>query len=71
MGFEAVAYARSTILEDCIKDIGEAFSTPPATKNAGGFANPPIEKEPGATAPTAKTTTASRSTMSTPAESHG
>ncbi|CUS11418.1 unnamed protein product [Tuber aestivum] len=74
MGFEAVAYTRSTILEDCIQD------------NSGGFSNPPIEKEPGTTiapstnqeqcpcsplalqtAPTAKTTAASRSAMNAPA----
>ncbi|KAG0642770.1 hypothetical protein HOY80DRAFT_1102329 [Tuber brumale] len=85
MGFEAVAYARSTILEDCIQDVGKAFQSL-LTKNAGGFAKTPIEKEPGATiapctnrgqcpcsplalqtAPTAKTTAASRSVLSAPA----
>ncbi|KAG0643103.1 hypothetical protein HOY80DRAFT_1134030 [Tuber brumale] len=34
-GFEAVAYTRSTILEDCIQDVAKAFQSPP-TKNAGG-----------------------------------
>ncbi|KAG0633172.1 hypothetical protein HOY80DRAFT_1107895 [Tuber brumale] len=48
MGFEAVVYARSTTLKDCIQDVSKAFQSPP-TKNAGGFANPPIEKEPGTT----------------------
>ncbi|PWW72196.1 hypothetical protein C7212DRAFT_348900 [Tuber magnatum] len=47
VGFGAVAYARSGILEDCIKDVSEAFQSPP-TKNAGGFANPSIEKVPWA-----------------------
>ncbi|RPA90031.1 hypothetical protein L873DRAFT_1795737 [Choiromyces venosus 120613-1] len=46
MGFEAVTYARSTILKDYIKDVRKAFQSP-TTKNAGSFANPPIEKEPG------------------------
>ncbi|KAG0634075.1 hypothetical protein HOY80DRAFT_1061537 [Tuber brumale] len=47
MGFGTVAYTRSTVLEDCIKDVGKAFQSPP-TKNAGGFASPPLEKETGA-----------------------
>ncbi|KAG0633083.1 hypothetical protein HOY80DRAFT_1006293 [Tuber brumale] len=90
MGFEAVAYARSTILEDCIKDVGEAFSTPPRDQECRWLRQPSYGKgarrcnrpthEPrtmpcsplaSQTAPTAKTTTASRSTMSAPAESHG
>ncbi|KAG0640485.1 hypothetical protein HOY80DRAFT_1135952 [Tuber brumale] len=90
MGFEAVAYARSTILEDCIKDVGEAFSTPPRDQECRWLRQPSYRKgarrcnrpthEPRTmpcsrlapqTAPTAKTTTASCSTMSTPAESHG
>ncbi|CUS15846.1 unnamed protein product, partial [Tuber aestivum] len=32
MGFEGFAYARSTILEDCIKDVGEAFQSPPLAR---------------------------------------
>ncbi|KAG0643595.1 hypothetical protein HOY80DRAFT_1087648 [Tuber brumale] len=43
MGFEAIAYARSTIPEDYIQDVGKAFQSPP-TNNAGGFANPPYRK---------------------------
>ncbi|KAG0644353.1 hypothetical protein HOY80DRAFT_941416, partial [Tuber brumale] len=48
IGFKAIAYTRSTILKDYIKNIGEAFQSLPAT-NADGSANPPIEKGPGAT----------------------
>ncbi|KAG0640716.1 hypothetical protein HOY80DRAFT_1008872 [Tuber brumale] len=44
--FQAVPYARPLTLGDCIQDAGKAFQSPP-TKNSGGFANPPIEKEPG------------------------
>ncbi|KAG0634882.1 hypothetical protein HOY80DRAFT_1058592 [Tuber brumale] len=29
MGFGTVAYTRSTVLEDCIKDVGKAFQSPP------------------------------------------
>jgi len=47
MGFEAIASARSTILGDYIKDVGEAFKSPQTT-NADGSTNPPIEKGPGA-----------------------
>ncbi|PUU82708.1 mitochondrial small ribosomal subunit Rsm22-domain-containing protein [Tuber borchii] len=47
MGFEAIASARSTILGDYIKDVGEAFQSPQTT-NADGSTNPPIEKGPGA-----------------------
>ncbi|KAG0138539.1 mitochondrial small ribosomal subunit Rsm22-domain-containing protein [Tuber indicum] len=47
MGFEAIAYARSIILGDYIKDVGGAFQSLPAT-NAPGSASPPIEKGPGA-----------------------
>ncbi|KAG0633824.1 hypothetical protein HOY80DRAFT_1062453 [Tuber brumale] len=60
VGFGAITYTRSTILEDCIKDVGEPFQSPLA-KNASGFANPTIEKEPGAS------TSTSRSAMSTTA----
>ncbi|KAG0634133.1 hypothetical protein HOY80DRAFT_1100467 [Tuber brumale] len=45
MGFEAIAYARSTILKDYIKDVGKAFQPLPTT-NARGTANPPIEEGP-------------------------
>ncbi|KAG0634135.1 mitochondrial small ribosomal subunit Rsm22-domain-containing protein [Tuber brumale] len=47
MGFEAIAYARSTILKDYIKDVGKAFQPLPTT-NAHGSANPTVEKGPGA-----------------------
>ncbi|KAG0130299.1 mitochondrial small ribosomal subunit Rsm22-domain-containing protein [Tuber indicum] len=47
MGFEAIAYARSTILKDYIRDVGEAFQPLPTT-NTRASANPPIEKGPGA-----------------------
>ncbi|KAG0640465.1 hypothetical protein HOY80DRAFT_958549, partial [Tuber brumale] len=48
IGFKAIAYTRSTIPKDYIKDIGEAFQSRQAT-NARGSANPHIEKRPGAT----------------------
>ncbi|KAG0644350.1 hypothetical protein HOY80DRAFT_997020 [Tuber brumale] len=48
MRFEAIAYARSTMLKDFIENVGEAFQSLPAT-NAHGSANLPIEKGPGAT----------------------
>jgi len=47
MGFEAIASARSIILEDYIKDVGEDFQSPKTT-NADGSTNPPVEKGPGA-----------------------
>jgi len=47
MGFEAIARARSIILRDYIKDVGEDFQSPQTT-NADGSTNPPVEKGPGA-----------------------
>ncbi|CUS14500.1 unnamed protein product, partial [Tuber aestivum] len=48
MGFEAIASARSTILRNYIKDVGEAFQPPPTANAYGDPTDPSIEKEPGA-----------------------
>ncbi|KAG0641807.1 hypothetical protein HOY80DRAFT_1110819 [Tuber brumale] len=45
MGFEAIAYARSTILKDFIGGVGAAFQSIPAT-NAHASANPPTHECP-------------------------
>ncbi|KAG0634879.1 hypothetical protein HOY80DRAFT_1058588 [Tuber brumale] len=44
MGFGAVAYARSTILEDWIKDIGEASQPPPPNQECRWLRQPPYRK---------------------------
>ncbi|KAG0637266.1 hypothetical protein HOY80DRAFT_1084820 [Tuber brumale] len=44
MGFGAVAYARSTILEDWIKDIGEAFQPPPPNQECRWLRQPSYRK---------------------------
>ncbi|KAG0123538.1 hypothetical protein HOY82DRAFT_619134 [Tuber indicum] len=53
MGFKDITYARSIILKDCIKDVGEVFQSLPTT-NAHAAANSSIEKVSGTIIATCK-----------------